>query len=193
MRSLVWPSVAAVLVFTLLTGAVYPAAITVVARLAFPRQASGSLIVRDGQEIGSSLLGQYTEDPKYFWGRLSATSPFPDNAAASSGSNLGPSNPALRDAVKARVAALRALDPTNTAAVPIDLATASGSGLDPHISPAAAEYQLARVARVRAIDTTTVRALVSAHTEGRQLGVLGEPRVNVLELNLALDRLGAPR
>jgi potassium-transporting ATPase KdpC subunit len=193
MRSLVWPSVAAVLVFTLLTGAVYPAAITVVARLAFPRQAGGSLIVRDGKEIGSSLLGQYTEDPKYFWGRLSATSPFPDNAAASSGSNLGPSNPALRDAVKARVAALRALDPTNTAAVPIDLATASGSGLDPHISPAAAEYQLARVARVRAIDTTTVRALVSAHTEGRQLGVLGEPRVNVLELNLALDRLGAPR
>ena len=193
MRSLVWPSVAAVLVFTLLTGAVYPAAITVVARLAFPRQASGSLIVRDGQEIGSSLLGQYTEDPKYFWGRLSATSPFPDNAASSSGSNLGPSNPALHDAVKARVAALRALDPTNTAAVPIDLATASGSGLDPHISPAAAEYQLARVARARGIDTTTVRALVSAYTEGRQLGILGEPRVNVLELNLALDRLGAPR
>ena len=193
MRSLVWPSVAAVLVFTLLTGAVYPAAITVVARLAFPRQAGGSLIVRDGKEIGSSLLGQYTEDPKYFWGRLSATSPFPDNAASSSGSNLGPSNLALRDAVKARVAALRALDPTNTAAVPIDLATASGSGLDPHISPAAAEYQLARVARARGIDTTTVRALVLAHTEGRQLGILGEPRVNVLELNLALDRLGAPR
>jgi potassium-transporting ATPase KdpC subunit len=193
MRSLVWPSVAAVLVFTLLTGAVYPAAITVAARLAFPRQAGGSLIVRDGKEIGSSLLGQYTEDPKYFWGRLSATSPFPDNAASSSGSNLGSSNPALHDAVKARLAALRALDPTNTAAVPIDLATASGSGLDPHISPAAAGYQLARVARARGIDTTTVRALVSAHTEGRQLGILGEPRVNVLELNLALDRLGAPR
>lgn len=193
MRSLVWPSAAAVLVFTLLTGAVYPAAITVVARLAFPRQAGGSLIVRDGKEVGSSLLGQYTEDPKYFWGRLSATSPFPDNAASSSGSNLGPSNPALRDAVKARVAALRALDSTNTAPVPIDLATASGSGLDPHISPAAAEYQLARVARARGIDTTTVRALVLAHTEGRQLGILGEPRVNVLELNLALDRLGAPR
>ncbi|HEX9055236.1 MAG TPA: potassium-transporting ATPase subunit KdpC [Gemmatimonadales bacterium] len=193
MRSLVWPSAAAVLVFTLLTGAVYPAAITVVARLAFPRQAGGSLIVRDGKEVGSSLLGQYTEDPKYFWGRLSATSPSPDNAASSSGSNLGPSNPALRDAVKARVAALRALDSTNTAPVPIDLATASGSGLDPHISPAAAEYQLARVARARGIDTTTVRALVLAHTEGRQLGILGEPRVNVLELNLALDRLGAPR
>ncbi|MGE5687410.1 MAG: potassium-transporting ATPase subunit KdpC [Gemmatimonadota bacterium] len=193
MRSLVWPSAAAVLVFTLLTGAVYPAAITVVARLAFPRQAGGSLIVRDGKEVGSSLLGQYTEDPKYFWGRLSATSPSPDNAASSSGSNLGPSNPALRDAVKARVAALRALDSTNTAPVPIDLATASGSGLDPHISPAAAAYQLARVARARGIDTTTVRALVLAHTEGRQLGILGEPRVNVLELNLALDRLGAPR
>lgn len=193
MRSLVWPSAAAVLVFTLLTGAVYPAAITVVARLAFPRQAGGSLIVRDGKEVGSSLLGQYTEDPKYFWGRLSATSPSPDNAASSSGSNLGPSNPALRDAVKARVAALRALDSTNTAPVPIDLATASGSGLDPHISPAAAEYQLARVARARGFDTTTVRALVLAHTEGRQLGILGEPRVNVLELNLALDRLGAPR
>lgn len=193
MRSLVWPSAAAVLVFTLLTGAVYPAAITVVARLAFPRQAGGSLIVRDGKEVGSSLLGQYAEDPKYFWGRLSATSPSPDNAASSSGSNLGPSNPALRDAVKARVAALRALDSTNTAPVPIDLATASGSGLDPHISPAAAEYQLARVARARGIDTTTVRALVLAHTEGRQLGILGEPRVNVLELNLALDRLGAPR
>lgn len=193
MRSLVWPSAAAVLVFTLLTGAVYPAAITVVARLAFPRQAGGSLIVRDGKEVGSSLLGQYTEDPRYFWGRLSATSPSPDNAASSSGSNLGPSNPALRDAVKARVAALRALDSTNTAPVPIDLATASGSGLDPHISPAAAEYQLARVARARGIDTTTVRALVLAHTEGRQLGILGEPRVNALELNLALDRLGAPR
>ena len=193
MRSLVWPSVAAVLVFTLLTGAVYPAAITVAARLAFPRQAGGSLVVRDGKEIGSFLLGQYTEDPKYFWGRLSATSPFPDNAASSSGSNLGPSNPALHDAVKARVAALRALDSTNTAPVPIDLATASGSGLDPHISPAAAEYQLARVARARGIDTTTVRALVLAYTEGRQLGILGEPRVNVLELNLALDRLGAPR
>lgn len=193
MRSLAWPSVAAVLVFTVLTGAVYPAAITVVARLAFPRQARGSLIVRDGKEIGSSSLGQYTEDPRYFWGRLSATSPVPDDAAASGGSNLGPSNPVLRGAVRARVAALRALDPTNAAPVPIDLATASGSGLDPHISPAAADYQLARVARAREMDTTTVRALVLAHTEGRQLGVLGEPRVNVLELNLALDRVAAGR
>jgi K+-transporting ATPase ATPase C chain len=177
------------LVFTVLTGAVYPAAITVVARLAFPRQAGGSLIVRDGKEIGSSLLGQYTEDPKYFWGRLSATSPVPDNAGASSGTNLGPSNPALHDAVKARVAALKALDSSNAALVPIDLATASGSGLDPHISPAAADYQLARVAKSRGLDTARVRALVLAHTEGRQLGILGEPRVNVLELNLALGQL----
>jgi K+-transporting ATPase ATPase C chain len=177
------------LVFTVLTGAVYPAAITVVARLAFPRQAGGSLIVRDGKEIGSSLLGQYTEDPKYFWGRLSATSPVPENAAASSGSNLGPSNPALHDAVKARVTALRALDSGNTALVPIDLATASGSGLDPQISPAAADYQLARVAKSRGLDPARVRAVVLAHTEGRQLGILGEPRVNVLELNLALDQL----
>lgn len=191
-RALVWPSAAAVLVFTFLTGAVYPAAITVIARVAFPRQATGSLIVQDGKDVGSSLLGQYTDDPGYFWGRLSATSPVPYNAAASSGSNLGPSSPALRDAVRARVAALRALDPTNTAPVPIDLATASGSGLDPDISPAAAEYQLARVARARGLDTATVEALVRAHTEGRQLGILGEPRVNVLELNLALDRL-APR
>jgi K+-transporting ATPase ATPase C chain len=193
MRSLVWPSAAAVLMFTLLTGGVYPAAITVVARLAFPKQAGGSLIVQDGKEVGSSLLGQYTDDPKYFWGRLSATSPVPYNAASSSGSNLGPSNPALYDAVKARVAALKALDPGNSVPVPIDLATASGSGLDPDISPAAAEYQLARVAKARGLDTATVRALVLAHTEGRQLGILGEPRVNVLELNLALDRLAASR
>ena len=193
MRTLVWPSVAAMLVFTFLTGAVYPAAITLVAQLAFPRQAGGSLIVRDGKEIGSSLLGQYTEDPKYFWGRLSATSPVPDNAASSSGSNLGPSNPALHDAVKARVAALKAIDSSNAVPVPIDLATASGSGLDPHISPAAAEYQLARVAKARGLDPAPVRALVLAHTEGRQLGILGEPRVNVLELNLALDQLGGSR
>lgn len=193
MRSLVWPSLAAMLVFTVLTGAVYPAAITVVARLTFPRQAGGSLIVRDGKEIGSSLLGQYTEDPKYFWGRLSATSPVPDNAASSSGSNLGPSNPALHDAAKARVAALRALDSANAAPVPIDLATASASGLDPHISPAAADYQLVRIAKARGLDTARVRALVLAHTEGRQWGILGEPRVNVLELNLALDQGGPPR
>jgi potassium-transporting ATPase KdpC subunit len=191
MRSLFWPSLAAVLWFTLLTGAVYPLAVTLGAKAFFPRQAAGSLIVRDGRPVGSVLVGQYTDDPKYFWGRLSATSPFPDNAASSSGSNLGPSNPALRDAVKARIAALRAVDSSNTAAVPIDLVTASGSGLDPHISPAAADYQIARVARTRGLDTLKVRALVLAHTEGRQLGILGEARVNVLLLNLALDQLGA--
>lgn len=193
MRALVRPSAAAVLVFTLLTGGVYPAVITALARLAFPRQAAGSLIVQGGKAVGSALLGQYTDDPKYFWGRLSATSPVPYNAASSSGSNLGPSSPALYDAVKARVTALRALDPGNAALVPVDLATASGSGLDPDISPAAAAFQLARVARARGLDTTTVRALVLAHTTGRQLGILGEPRVNVLELNLALDHLGARR
>jgi K+-transporting ATPase ATPase C chain len=191
MRSLFWSSLAAVLWFTLLTGAVYPLAVTLGAKAFFPRQAAGSLIVRDGRPVGSVLIGQYTDDPKYFWGRLSATSPFPDNAASSSGSNLGPSNPALRDAVKARIAALRAVDSSNTAAVPIDLVTASGSGLDPHISPAAADYQIARVARTRGLDTLKVRALVLAHTEGRQLGILGEARVNVLLLNLALDQLGA--
>jgi K+-transporting ATPase ATPase C chain len=191
MRSLFWPSLAAVLWFTLLTGAVYPLAVTLGAKAFFPRQAAGSLIVREGRPVGSVLVGQYTDDPRYFWGRLSATSPFPDNAASSSGSNLGPSNPALRDAVKARIAALRAVDSSNTAAVPIDLVTASGSGLDPHISPAAADYQIARVARTRGLDTLKVRALVLAHTEGRQLGILGEARVNVLLLNLALDQVGA--
>lgn len=191
MRSLFWSSLAALLWFTLLTGAVYPLAVTLGAKAFFPRQAAGSLIVRDGRPVGSVLIGQYTDDPKYFWGRLSATSPFPDNAASSSGSNLGPSNPALRDAVKARIAALRAVDSSNTAAVPIDLVTASGSGLDPHISPAAADYQIARVARTRGLDTLKVRALVLAHTEGRQLGILGEARVNVLLLDLALDQLGA--
>ena len=193
MRSLFWSSLAAVLWFTLLTGAVYPLAVTLGARVFFPHQAAGSLIVRDGRPVGSVLIGQYTDDPKYFWGRSSATSPFPDNAASSSGSNLGPSNPALRDAVKGRITALRAVDSSNTAPVPIDLITASGSGLDPDISPAAAAYQIARVARTRGLDTAKVRALVLAHTEGRQLGVLGEPRVHVLPLNLALDELAGGR
>ena len=193
MRSLLRPSLAATLFFTLLTGVVYPVGVTLVAGALFPRQAGGSLIFEAGRPVGSSLLGQQVDDPKYFRGRPSATAPFPDNAAASGGSNLGPSNPALRDAVRARVAALRASDPGNWAPVPIDLVTASGSGLDPDITPAAAEYQVARVARARGLDTGRVRALVLAHTEGRQLGILGEPRVNVLELNLALDRLAAAR
>jgi K+-transporting ATPase ATPase C chain len=150
-------------------------------------KANGSLIVKDGKPVGSSLIGQSFSDPKYFWGRPSATGPMPNNASASSGSNQGPTNPALMDAVKGRVQALRDADPGNSQPVPVDLVTASASGLDPHISPAAAEYQLARVARLRILKPEVVRKLVEEHTEGRQFGIFGEPRVNVLELNLALD------
>lgn len=176
---------------TLLTGLLYPLAITGIAQLAFPAQANGSLIVQDGKPLGlalgSELIGQPFSDPTYFWGRPSATGPQPYNGLGSSGSNQGPTNPALLDAVKERVAALSAVDPDNTAPVPVDLVTASGSGLDPHISAAAAEYQVARVTRLRGLDPAAVRTLVLQHTEGRDLGVLGEPRVNVLRLNLALD------
>ncbi len=173
--------------FTLITGVAYPLLVTGVARVLFPWQATGSIIVKDGKPVGSALIGQPFDDPKYFWPRPSATSPYAYNAGSSSGSNLSPTNPDLVKAVQGRVDALRAADPGNTAPVPVDLVTASGSGLDPDISPAAALYQVSRVARVRKMSPDTVRQLVDQHTEGRTLGLLGEPRVNVLELNLALD------
>ena len=172
---------------TALTGVAYPLVVTGLAHVFFRDQANGSLIVRNGKPVGSALIGQPFDDPRYFWGRPSATSPFPDNAGSSSGSNLGPTNPDLGKAVQARVEALRAADPGNGAPIPVDLVTTSGSGLDPHISPAAALYQVRRVARARRVEEAAVQRLVAAHTEGRQLGLLGEPRVNVLELNLALD------
>lgn len=174
---------------TLLTGVLYPMLVTGVAQAAFPRQANGSLLEKEGRAIGSRLIGQPFEDPKYFWGRLSATVPAPYDARSSSGSNLGPTNPALADAAKARIAALAAADPDNHDLVPVDLVTASGSGLDPHISPAAASFQVHRVARERGVDEDRIRALVAGTTEGPELGVLGEPGVNVLLLNLALDAL----
>jgi potassium-transporting ATPase KdpC subunit len=174
---------------TVLTGLVYPLIVTGLARLLFPARAGGSILVRDGHAVGSVLIGQSFSDPRHFWGRPSATTPQPYNGTASTGSNLGPLNPALLDAVKQRLEALRAADPGNEAPVPVDLVTASGSGLDPQISVAAAYYQVARVARARGLPEAQVRALIAAHTEGRLLGVLGEPRVNVLELNLALDAL----
>jgi K+-transporting ATPase ATPase C chain len=181
------PAVSLLAIFTLLTGFLYPLAVTGIAQLAFPLQANGNLIVRNGQIIGSELIGQSFDDPKYFWGRPSVTPDHPYNAAASSGSNLGPSNAALKAAVESRIAALRAADPGNTQPIPVDLVTASGSGLDPHISPAAAMYQVPRVARVRGLSESEVIALVNRYTEGRQFGFLGEVRVNVLRLNLALD------
>ena len=183
------PAVVLFLLLTALTGFIYPLVVTGLAQLFFPQQAAGSLVMRNGHAVGSRLIGQSFSDPRNFWGRPSATTPQPYNGTASSGSNLGPLNPALLDAVKPRIAALRAADPGNDAPVPVDLVTASGSGLDPEISVAAADYQAARIARARGLAPERVRALIAQHTEGRLLGVLGEPRVNVLELNLALDAL----
>jgi K+-transporting ATPase ATPase C chain len=174
---------------SMLTGFVYPLVVTGIAAGLFPRQAAGGILERDGRAVGASLIGQNFSDARHFWGRPSATAPQPYNSLASGGSNLGPLNPALTDAVRARVAALRALDPGNGARLPVDLVTSSGSGLDPHISLAAARYQVGRVARSRDLDPQQVTALLRAHTEGRFLGFIGEPRVNVLELNLALDAL----
>jgi K+-transporting ATPase ATPase C chain len=181
------PAVTLFVALSLVTGLVYPLAVTAIAQAAFTERANGSLITHDGKTVGSQLVGQSFSNPKHFWSRPSATSPMPYNAAASSGSNQGPSAPALADVVKARVEALRAADPGNTAPVPVDLVTASASGLDPHISRAAADYQLARVARVRGLPEARVQALVEQHTEAPLLGFIGEPRVHVLRLNLALD------
>jgi K+-transporting ATPase KdpC subunit len=189
MRAQIRPALMIMLIFSVLTGLIYPLAVTGIAQLVFPAQANGSLIYQNGQIAGSSLIGQQFDDPKYFWGRLSATKPYPYNAAASSGSNLGPTNPALLQAVKIRIAALKAADPANTGPIPVDLVTASGSGLDPDISVAAALYQVPRVAKMRNLDESVVHALVDTYTQGRLFGFLGEPRVNVLRLNLALDDL----
>ena len=182
-------SVIALVALTVITGIIYPLAVTGIARGVFPQKASGSVIVQNGKAVGSSLIGQPFSDPKYFWSRPSATSPEPYNGAASSGSNLGPTNPVLLKAVQERIVALRAADPGNTRPVPVDLVTASGSGLDPDISPAAAYYQAARVARTRGLTLEQVDGLIARFTSGRWLGVLGDPRVNVVQLNLALDSL----
>lgn len=187
MDKILRPCLGVFLMLMLVTGVVYPLFVTGIGRIAFPAQAGGSVIEQDGRAVGSALLGQPFSGPGYFWGRPSATGPQPYNGAASAGTNQATTNPALADAVAARVAALRAAHPSQSAPVPVDLVTASGSGLDPHISRAAAEYQVERVAEARAMPPDRVRELVAMHTRGRTLGLLGEPRVNVLELNLALD------
>jgi potassium-transporting ATPase KdpC subunit len=189
MRTYLRPALVSLVIFTLLCGVFYPLLITGFAQLIFPHQANGSLIEQNGLVRGSSLIGQQFDDPRYFWGRLSGTSPYPYNAAASSGSNLGPTNPALEAEVEARIASLKAADPTNTAPIPVDLVTSSGSGLDPDISVAATLYQVPRVARERGLSQEVVQSLVEKYTQGRTFGLLGEPRVNVLELNLALDAI----
>jgi K+-transporting ATPase ATPase C chain len=187
MVAMIRNSLMSLLLFTLLTGIIYPLMVTGIAQVIFPHQANGSVIMKNGKAVGSELLGQQFDDPKYFWGRLSATTPYPYNGGSSSGANLGPTNPDLVRAVQARIDALRAADPESDAKIPVDLVTASGSGLDPHISPAAAEYQIHRVAKARGLDDARVRNVVAANTRGRWIGVIGEPVVNVLELNLALD------
>ena len=183
------PALVMLVAFTILTGVAYPLLVTGIAQVVFPAQANGSLITENGTVVGSSLIGQSFDEPQYFWGRLSATGGVAYNAAASSGSNYGPTNPALTEAAQARISALQSADPANTAPIPVDLVTASASGLDPHISPAAADYQVARVSQARGLDAASVRDLVAQHTEGRKFGLLGEPTVNVLALNLALDGL----
>ena len=187
MKNTLRPAVMLFLIAGAITGIAYPMMVTAIAQTAFPDEANGSLIATDGKLAGSRLIGQHFSDPRYFWGRPSATAPMPYNAAASGGSNLGPLNPALKEAVKARIDALKAADPDNTSPIPVDLVTASGSGLDPEISVAAADYQIARVARARRLDPAQVKALVANTTEDRQWGIFGAPRVNVLALNLALD------
>lgn len=188
MKTLLRPAISLFLLLTVATGIAYPLAVTGVAKAVFPEQAGGSLVVKDGKPVGSALIGQNFADPRYFWGRPSATSPQPYNATASGGSNQGPLNPALIDAVKGRIDALKAADPGNDKPVPADLVTASGSGLDPHISPEATNYQASRVAKARGWPVAKVSALIEQYTEDRQWGLFGEPRVNVLKLNLALDQ-----
>jgi K+-transporting ATPase ATPase C chain len=181
------PAILIFLILTVITGIVYPLFITGIAQVFFPSQANGSLIYQNSKPVGSVLIGQAFNDPKYFWGRLSATSPVPFNAAASSGSNLGPFNPVMLDAVKARIKALKDLDPDNKNPMPVDLVTSSASGLDPHISLAAAYYQASRIARLRGLSQNAIKVLIAKHASGRLFGLIGEPVVNVLELNLALD------
>ncbi len=188
MREHLRPAFVSLALLTLLTGVAYPLAVTGIAKVVFPAQSEGSLIVSGDTIAGSKLVGQPFSDPKHFWSRASGTSPYPYNASASSGTNQGPTNPALVEAVAARVKALKDADPDNKQPIPVDLVTASASGLDPHISLAAAQYQVNRVAKARGLDAAKVREIVASHTEGRQLGILGEPRVNVLELNLDLDQ-----
>ena len=195
MTSQLRPAFFMLLIFTLITGVIYPLAVTGIAQVLFPSQANGSLIMVGGKAVGSELIGQQFDDPKYFWGRISETGTFAYNAfnaenlTGSSGSNFGPLNPALTEMVQARIDALKAADPDNTLPIPVDLVTSSGSGLDPHISIAAAQYQIHRVAQARGLSEEAVKSLVDEYTDGRQFGFLGEPRVNVLKLNLALDGL----